>query len=536
MTIAATPLRSRRRSRASTIAVVAAFAVPAFVMAVLGGARAIGLSLSRDEMATMMFAALSPAELGRAVMHVDAVLAPYYAVAGVASALVPGDAGLRLPSLVAAVATTVAVTGLARRWWGTTSGLVAGIVFATNPLAVQMAATARPYALAILAVVLAVLAADRAALAAGRGVGRWAAYAACVVAAGLMHLFAILAVLPVAILCGARGRRSLVRFAAATVAAGLVLLPFTLLATSQRAQVGWIEAPDAATAARILTNVVAYRSAGPADVTDVVVYALTGGLAVLGIVLTVRAALTHGDRIGLARMATALGMAIAPWAVLLVVSLTVVPALRTAYLAPSVLGVALVVAGSVHAVVASSAGRRRAPDAAADRVARSRRTVVAGVVIAAQVLFVGTSTLADTRATWWQDDFRGLAEVVDQRARPGDVLVVVQRHHETGLAGGLARYAGDATYARELADRLPDGAQPLVDVRRVVGTAPLRTEDVTGRATAPAGRVWLVTTRSPLTGREFAALEQSGFACVSDASPESAWRFGGVRLVGSCEP
>jgi hypothetical protein len=176
---------------------------------------------------------------------------------------------------------------------------------------------------------------------------------------------------------------------------------------------------------------------------------------------------------------------------------------------------------------------------AAARVAdatRSRSALLAPIVIAAQVLLIGTVSVADARTTWWQDDFRGLAEAIEERVRPGDLVVVVQRHHETGLAGGLARYAGDAAYSRELLDRLPGGAQPLVDARRVVDTRPLRTRAVE-QASAPDARVWLVTTRSPLAGSEREALEEAGLTCVADASAESSSQFGGLRLHGSsCEP
>ncbi|KRE20948.1 hypothetical protein [Agromyces sp. Soil535] len=382
---------------------------------------------------------------------------------------------------------------------------------------------------------LAVLAAELALATPRRGIRWWALYAASVVAAGLMHLFALLAVLPVAILCGVRGRRALGAFAAATTVAGVALLPFALLAMTQRAQVGWITAPDASTAARILTNVVAYRSAGAADPAALAAYALTGGLAALAAIMTWRAATRHRDRTEVARLGTALGMAIAPWAVLLVITLTAVPVLRTAYIAPSVLGVALVVAGSVHTVVAAPRDASVVAAGVAEAT-RSRRALLAPVVIGAQVLLIGTGTVADARTTWWQDDFRGLAEAVEERARPGDLVVVVQRHHETGLAAGLARYAGDAAYSRELLDRLPGGAQPLVDARRVIDTRPLRTH-AAGPASVLDDRVWLVTTRSPLTRSEVDALEEAGFACVADASAESSSQFGGLRMLGSsCEP
>lgn len=514
--------------------------VPATVLATLAAIRAIRLPLSRDETATEMFASLTPDGLLRAVQHVDTVVAPFYALEVLTAPLVPADViGLRIPSIVAAVATVFVVSAIARRWWGAGPALIAGLVFATNPLTLQMATTARPYACATLAVALAALSASAAIDSSGRrAVIRWAAYAGCLVAVGLLHLFAILAVLPLAILASGGGRRTLTSFAAATGAAAAVLLPFALAGASQRAQVAWIAPPDLVRAVGTLANVVRSPERIGLEPADVAACMLVVVLTLAGLAVTLRTAraarslanprrLLDPDRTELARLLTALALAVLPWLALLVVSIVVVPVLRTAYISPSVVGLSLLLAGSMRALAARFATRdpaQYAVSAPGSRFARASIGVTMGAVLALAV----ASGAAGATTRFWQDDFPSLGAAVNAAVAPGDVLVVVQRHHETGLAGGVARIVGDEAYAAETASRLQLGTQPTVDVRRVTAVEPLRTESTD--ETPAAGRVHVISTTFPLGDADKNKLRTRGLGCVVDGTSTDGERFGGLVL------
>ncbi len=514
--------------------------VPAAVLATLASIRAVHLPPSRDEMATAMFASLSSDGLLRAVHHVDTVVAPFYALEALADPLVPGGAiGLRVPSIVASVVTVFVVVALARRWWGAAPALVAGLAFATNPLTLQMATTARPYACATLAVALAAWSASVAIDSTGRRAAiRWTAYSGCVIAVGLLHLFAILAVLPLSILTAGRGRRALVSLAVATGVAFAVLLPFAMAAASQRAQVAWIPPPDAVQAVGTLANLVRSPELiglGPADVAAC---ALVAGLTIAGLAAALgraRAARKHLSPVqvlepahrDLPRLIAALALTVVPWSALLLVSIAVVPVLRTAYVAPSVVGLSLLLAGSVRAVTVRLAIRDPAQPAESGRGPRFARASIGAAVTAVLVLAVASGA-AGAATRFWQDDFPSLGAAVSAAVTPGDLLVVVQRHHETGLAGGVARTVGDDAYAAATMRRLTLGTQPTVEVRRVTALDPLRTESTD--ETPARGRVFVISTTFPIGEADETKLRGRGLGCVVDRTPAHEERYGGLVL------
>lgn len=508
-------------SRAPTIA---EFAVPAAVTAVLALGRALRLQPSRDELATQAFASVRFDELWAAVSHVDLVVAPFYAIAHVVYSVMPTDLGLRLPSMLAAIGVVVATTLLAHRWWGTRAGFVAGMAVAVNPLAVEMATTARPSALATLFVVLAALAVDRASAAPRSHVAAWwAGYAASVAAAGLMHLFSLLAIAPIVILAAAHGRRTVAAFTAATCGAALLTLPFALAARTQQNQIGWIAEPTPAEALGILANLVTSPARLGVDAVDVAAIVIVAALVVAASVIIGHAIAQSAGRatevIELARYGYALAATLLPWGVLLVASMTVEPVLRTAYIAPSIVGLSLLVAGSLHAVLT----RARPGSIRLQRVTQ----LVAAAAVASYVVLAGATTAADSRV-WRHDDFVGLATAVRSSVAPGDVVVVVQRYHETGLAAGLARFTDDRDLAADVSARLPGGRQPLVEARRVVSTAPLRTAELGRRPEGEA--VWLVSTKIPLEASERDELTRLDLECAATATRNDVERFGGLRF------
>ena len=118
--------------------------------------------------------------------------APYYAVVHVWLALTPfgpDEVGLRMLSLVAMVGAVAVFTPAVARLADRGTGLIAGLILATNPFVVAYAGEARSYALAVLATALAAL-----------GLARWLdgeprallLYGLATGAAGLAHWFALL--------------------------------------------------------------------------------------------------------------------------------------------------------------------------------------------------------------------------------------------------------------------------------------------------------------------------------------------------------
>ncbi|MRG60150.1 hypothetical protein GE115_09750 [Agromyces sp. CFH 90414] len=511
---------------------------PALLLALLATVRAARLGPSRDELATQAFAALDLDALWRAVSHVDLVLAPYYVVAHTASRMVPGDLGLRIPSIAAAAVAIGAITWLARRWWGAGAALVAGFAAASNPLVVELASTARPYALAIAFVALAALAADRAG-----STRQWALVAALLVGAGAMHLFSLLAAVPLLLVPAfGRGPRAVRGALAAGGAAAVVLAPFAVAAASQRRQIDWMTAPDPPTALAVLANLVSSPDRLAPDALDLAAWVVVAGLVAAAGVLHVLGRPADGDT-DAARLADrsrwmgAFVATLGPWAVLLAVSALGSPSLRTAYIAPSAVGLALLLAGSLHRIV-GAIGRRRAsvrPVAARASAAPAFAAPAFAAVAATVGLIaaVGLSAAADPREAR-QDDFAGVAESLTRSAEPGDLLIVAQRHHETGLAAGLARFTDDRRFARDVAARLPGGSQPAVEVRVVVSTEPLRTVRVDGSLdatpdTRPTGTAWIVTSGIPLAAADCAELPQRPAGCAGPA--ERSERHGGLHLA-----
>lgn len=235
--------------------------VPPLLLAVLGGwLVARGHGFWYDELYTAEVAPLPLARLLDALLSGEGTIpyladappsynAPYYAVAHVwlkLTGLGPDEVGLRLLSLVSAVAAVAVFTRAVRRLAGPRVAVVAGLVLAANPFVVRYAGEARGYALALLATALAVL-----------GLARWLGstperplvdrdphdgpdrpevvgrgrdlllFGVAGAAAGLAHWFAVLVPLALAVAAVVlRGRRAVpvvaVAVAAASPALGLV--------------------------------------------------------------------------------------------------------------------------------------------------------------------------------------------------------------------------------------------------------------------------------------------------------------------------
>ena len=178
--------------------------VPPLVLAVLGGwlvSHRYGFWF--DELYTAEVAPLPLRRLAEALIRGNGTIAylrdappsynaPYYAITHLWLALTPfgpDEVGLRLLSLVTATGAVAVFTRAVARLTDRRTGLIAGLVMATNPFVVAYAGEARGYALAMLATALAAL-----------GLARWLDneprallfYGMAAAGAGLAHWFALL--------------------------------------------------------------------------------------------------------------------------------------------------------------------------------------------------------------------------------------------------------------------------------------------------------------------------------------------------------
>ncbi|MEA2842398.1 MAG: mannosyltransferase [Actinomycetota bacterium] len=382
------------------------WALPPLVLAVLGGwLFALHHSLWYDELYTAEVAPVALARLAGAVVHGEGTLpylpsappsynGPYYAVAHawLAVTRLPADeVGLRLLSLVAAVAALLAFTRAVGRLAGPGVAAVAGLVAATNPLVVEFSVEARGYGLALLGTSLAAL-----------GLVRWLdgrprsllLYGLAGAAAGLMHWFAVLALLGFAVAALAlRGRRAVPLL----VVTGAACLPVAaLVATAVANGVGasgaeWIADVGVAVPRLLL------RSWSGANISLLV---LTLGAAVAG--------LWPGGRRPEARLVAAAWFGV-PLVVVTAVAL-IRPLYVDRYLLPALLGLAV--------LVALGATRQRRPVAA---------IAVAAVLAASVWATVATVRLGP------KEDLRAAVDAVAAGHAPGQPVVPASRWEALGL-------------------------------------------------------------------------------------------------------
>jgi mannosyltransferase len=335
----------------------------------------------RDEVVTYDMARRSLPDLWATLAGVDAVHGLYYLFLhglfrvfdGVDPLLV-----LRLPSVLATAAAAGTLALLGRCLAGPRAGLLAGVVFAWLPPVQRYAQEGRSYALVCALVVWASYLLVRAVR---RRTGRaWAAYGSVVLAACLLHEFAVLALAAHLMALPRADRRAGAALVALAVCAGLA--PLVVLSTRQSDQVAWIGGMGAG--------------------------ALSGfvGMSVLG--LACAALLRDGGRsregMGITRLA--LPLLILPALLLVLVSL-VKPLYVDRYVLYGQAGIALLVG------------------AALDRLVRA-----AGRIRTVAVLAAGTAVLALLPVTLQlrapqsrTDDVAAVAEAV--RAAGGDADGVV---------------------------------------------------------------------------------------------------------------
>ena len=381
--------------------------LPPLVMAVLGGwAVSRDHSLWYDEVYTAELAQLSPGDLVSAVVRGEGPIpylrdgppsynGPYYLVVHAwlaVTGLGADETGLRLLSLLAAVAAVAVFAAAVRTLADRRLALAAGLVLAANPFVVQYAAEGRGYSLALLAVALAAVGFARWLQGRPRGLLMHAVGAA---AAGLAHWFALLAVGGFAVAALVLRRRDAVPFVAVTLAAALPAL--ALVATAVANGVG-------ASGAEWLRGV-------GADVPRLVLRAWSGRNGpLLALTLALGAAALLVDR---SRHRTALVVGVA-WFAVPVCAVTLLELVRPVfvnrYLLAAVPGLALLVA------------------LGASRLPRRISAVALATVFAVSVWV----TFVDM-GRGPKENVRGAVDHVAARHRPGEPVVAPARWSALGL-------------------------------------------------------------------------------------------------------
>jgi mannosyltransferase len=208
-------------------------------------------SFWRDEAATLAAIRRPFGDMVSMLGNVDAVHGGYYAIIwGVARLAGTSELVIRLPSAIAMVIASVAVTALGRRLVSARAGFAAGMLFALIPNVSFYGQDARSYAMVTaMAAISSYLLIRAAAAAPPRRRGWLVGYAVSLTALGLLNVFALLLIpahaVTVALRCRGggtdRSARALARgWLAAAAAAMVVLSPLLVLAWKQRGQISWL--------------------------------------------------------------------------------------------------------------------------------------------------------------------------------------------------------------------------------------------------------------------------------------------------------
>lgn len=426
--------------------------LPPLVLAFLGGAFVVRRqSLWYDELFTAEVAPVPLAELVHAVLAGEGTTsylqgvppsynAPYYVVAHLWLALTrlpADDLGLRLLSLLAAVAAVAVLTAAVTRLAGHAVGLTAGLLAATNPLVVEYAAEARGYGLALLATTVTVLG-----LARWLDGGRLLLYAVGATLAGLAHWFALPVVAGLA-LSGVllRRRQAVALLGVTALAAAPTLL---LVGLTQVNGIG-----DSAVSIRsvgIILPGLAFEAWSARSVP-----------LLIATVVAVAAGLVGGVRGDQSARRTAVVSAC--WVGLPLALLTVAELLRPVFVPRYLLATLLALS------VLAALGTARLP--------RPWHLSSAGALVAFSLLAV-----ADVHGRGVREDARGAVADVAARQSTGEPVVAVDRRAALAL-----EYYAEREHPRLLADLVvppadpPAGARTVWLVREAFRERPLPSDD-----------------------------------------------------------
>jgi mannosyltransferase len=345
------PVRVVRR-RAPGWGVIAG---PAALAAALGAVGLTGRSLGFDEGATVAIASTHGSALWSAIAHDGGNMSGYYLLIHVLiAAFGNGLAVLRLPSVLAVVATVALVAAIADRMFGRTAAVIAGLLAAVSLPVVYWAQTARGYAPMLAFVCAGYLAflelSDPAAQRPDRRA--WIAYVVAMTLAMYCSFVALL-VVPAQLLVLVQRQAALRRVGSALVAVAVLSAPLAVLALRRGSgQLFWVQPPGRMVDTQVLgslTSAGLQPSFHRSPTTYVLMWATVAAVAAL-LVDTIRRRWRGETRWG---MAVALAWCVVPAALTFLYSLVSQPIFVPRNLLLSTPAVGL--------VLAAAAGERRWP-------------------------------------------------------------------------------------------------------------------------------------------------------------------------------
>ncbi|KPI29310.1 hypothetical protein OK074_6825, partial [Actinobacteria bacterium OK074] len=431
---------------------LAARVLPALVVLGFGLWDLTGPSVWRDEAVSYAIAQRTPGQILQLAHHTDAVHAAYYLFLHAVFAVTgPSPIALRLPSVLAAVATAGLVTAVGRRLSGTRAGLLGGLAWACAPMVSRYAQEGRPYAFASLGVAAAAYFLVRAATDQHRSLLRqlpwWAAYATAVAAAGVANVLALLALaaFAVTVLAWRLPLPVLLRWAGASAVGCLGALPVLLVANGQGKAVSWLTPPTWHTVAEL-----AVRFAG----TRYTVLPIAA-LALCALLVPGRPARPRPDS-ATARphhrpptlTALALPLLLLPPAVLLLISLPH-PLYQPRYVLYALIGLAWLVGAGLDAGVPRLPARR------------GTATLAALLALAAVTALAAPAHLRVREADGHGDNLRALSRIVAAHARDGDAVLFeskTRRSAAFAYPGDFARTT-DVALKSVVSPTDPDGRE-----------------------------------------------------------------------------
>lgn len=503
----ADPKDGRSNWRQDAVAV----GVPVLVATVIALRRSLRARMWRDEYSTSMYASLDPESLIAATGHVDRVFASYYLMMHFLSGILGTSEGMRVPSIVAFVGTVAVASSLAKRWWGWIAGLGSGLALAMNSSALWMGTNARPYAVSLFLFALALWLLDYA-LDGLRPWG-WVGFGVCALGAVVLQPFAVLAIIPSGILLIGRLRRDRVFWVTVVAACCITSLGLLLASSQQAGQLAWLSMPTARDIIATLAGVSGF-SPQRAVKWDALMLAGLGAM-------TLGALISSVDR--RREMSLAITLFLAPPAMLLIASEVVSPLFVGRYLAWSQLGPAWLVGAAL-----ATALRYR------QRAIAVGSGFLAGLLL---VLAARTALQGAMGPISVGDDFPAAVVRLQSDAAVGDLVVVVQRYEQGGVAWGFARAADDLEYQQEILQTIPSGPLPVVDVRRISSLEPFRTERISGGSAicdAPSD-MWVISIWPPAMSVDGSLPSQVAAAVL--ALPQDGYELlDGLRLYGTSCP
>ena len=459
------PSRARWRRPATWLPVL----LPALLAAALTAYRYDGKPLWRDEVYTLSTAGRPVADMMGLLSERDAGLVGYYLLMHPWLRVSESQDWIRLPGAVATVVLVALVAVLGRRFAGAPGALVAGTVAALAPAVYLHGQEARPYPMALTAVVVTVLLLLRQSDRPRRWL--WPVLGAVALLAVLLHPLVTLPSVGAAFfatwLRPGRARRWTLVWAA--LPAGLVGVGLVAAGSMQA-----VERPPApATLPEFFTF---WKLASDVPWLGWPVLALAAAGAVV---------LLTRHRRGRARERHALVLAL--WAPMPVLAITVLGLIggyfNQRYASAALPAIAVLAAVALTSLVGLA--RRRGGRWA-------QRVTALGVVVLLACLLPASITFRDRDAGF--DDPRGAAAEIAAGAQPGDAVVYV---------GNVVRPMVEAYYPAGLAgsDRLDDAllvAGPLES--DTLGGLEVRGVGPKVEALAPHQRVWLVGSVATATG------------------------------------